>query len=131
MGALNRDGLEPAEARVDAEAMAGLLARLLDDTISGKIAKEVFAAMWAGEGSADEIIEARGLKQMTDTGALEVVIDEIIAANPKQVENYRNAEEKKRGKMIGFFVGQVMKATQGKANPGLVNKLLKEKLDSD
>jgi aspartyl-tRNA(Asn)/glutamyl-tRNA(Gln) amidotransferase subunit B len=86
--------------------------------------------MWNEEGDADTIIGAKGLKQITDSSALEGIIDEIIANNQQQVDNYRNAEIEKRGKMIGFFVGQVMKATQGKANPGQVNQLLKKKLDS-
>jgi len=127
--ALNRDGKEIAESPVSAEMLAGMLKRIADSTISGKIAKEVFEAMWSGEGDADAVIEKKGLKQITDTGAIEAAIDEVIANNAQQVENYRNAEPDKRGKMIGFFVGQVMKATQGKANPGQVNQLLKSKLD--
>ncbi len=110
--------------------LAGLLARIKDNTINSKAAKTVFAAMVAGEGSADAIIEAKGLKQVTDTGAIEAVIDEVLAANAEQVGNYRAAEDDKRGKMIGFFVGQVMKASRGKANPGMVNQILKQKLDS-
>jgi len=104
--------------------MSGLLKRLADNTISGKIAKEVFEAMWNGEGDADAVIEKKGLKQITDTGAIEKVIDEIIARNPKQLEQYRAGKEA----LFGFFVGQVMKATQGKANPAQVNELLKKKL---
>ncbi len=127
--ALNRDGKDIDESPVSAEMLAGMLKRIADNTISGKIAKEVFEAMWNGEGDADAVIEKKGLKQITDTGAIEAVIDEIIANNAQQVENYRNAEPDKRGKMIGFFVGQVMKATQGKANPGQVNQLLKSKLE--
>ncbi len=127
--ALNRDGIEIEHSPVDAGAMAGLLARIGDNTISGKIAKQVFEAMWAGEGSADEVIEARGLKQITDSGAIEALVDEVIAANPAQVENYRNADPAKRPKMIGFFVGQIMKKSQGKANPKQVNELLRSKLD--
>jgi aspartyl-tRNA(Asn)/glutamyl-tRNA(Gln) amidotransferase subunit B len=122
--ALNRDGMDIEDSRIGAEALAGLLERIADDTISGKIAKEVFEAMWAGEGTADEVIEARGLRQITDTGAIEAVVDEIIAANPSQVAEYRAGKDK----LIGFFVGQVMKATGGKANPGQVNQLLKKKL---
>ncbi|MCW8888800.1 MAG: Asp-tRNA(Asn)/Glu-tRNA(Gln) amidotransferase GatCAB subunit B, partial [Gammaproteobacteria bacterium] len=126
--ALNRETIGIDESPVDAENFAGLVKRIADDTISGNTAKKVFEAMWAGEGSADEVIEAKGLKQISDTGALEGIIDEVIANSPQQVENYRNAEPDKRGKMIGFFMGQVMKATQGKANPGQVTKLLNEKL---
>jgi len=123
-GALNKDGLDIAESQVDADALAALINRISDNTISGKIAKEVFAAMWAGEGSADEIIEAKGLKQITDTGAIEAVVDEVIANNPEQVQQFRDGKDK----VLGFFVGQVMKATQGKANPGQVNQLLRDKL---
>ena len=123
-GALNRDNAEVATARVSAEALAGLLARIQDDTISGKIAKEVFEAMWAEGLSADAVIEAKGLKQITDTGAIEAAIDEVMAANPKQLEEYRSGKDR----LFGFFVGQTMKATQGKANPAQLNDLLKRKL---
>ena len=122
--ALNRANLEIAAVPVTADAFAGLLKRILDNTISGKIAKEVFDAMWNGEGSADAVIEQKGLKQITDTGAIEAMIDEIIAANPKQTEEYRAGKDK----LFGFFVGQVMKATGGKANPAQLNELLKRKL---
>jgi len=84
--------------------------------------------MWSGEGDADEIIQSRGLKQITDSGAIEKVVDEVIAANPQQVENYRRADPQKQSKMLGFFVGQVMKASRGKANPQQVNGLLRGKL---
>jgi aspartyl-tRNA(Asn)/glutamyl-tRNA(Gln) amidotransferase subunit B len=123
-GALNRDGIEIDASLVAAADLAGLLDRITDDTISGKIAKEVFEAMWAGEGTADSIIEARGLKQITDTSAIEAVVDAVIAANPSQVAEYQSGKDK----LIGFFVGQVMKETGGKANPGQVNTILKEKL---
>ena len=126
-GALNRDGLDIGESRVDAEALAKLVDRIHDNTISGKIAKDVFEAMWEGEGGADEIIEARGLKQITDTGAIEAIVDSVIANNPSQVEEYRAGKDK----LIGYFVGQVMKETGGKANPGQVNQLLKKKLQDD
>jgi aspartyl-tRNA(Asn)/glutamyl-tRNA(Gln) amidotransferase subunit B len=121
---LNKEGLDIQETRIGAEALAGLLDRIADNTISGKIAKEVFEAMWSGEGSADEIIEARGLKQITDTGAIEGIVDAVIAANPGQVAEYKAGKEK----LIGFFVGQVMEETGGKANPGQVNQILKDKL---
>ncbi len=127
--ALNKEGLEIERSPVDAAALAGLLLRIRDNTISGKIAKQVFEAMWSGQGSADELIEAKGLKQITDSGAIEALVDEVLAANPEQVENYRNADPAKRPKMIGFFVGQVMKKSQGKANPQQVNELLRGKLD--
>jgi aspartyl-tRNA(Asn)/glutamyl-tRNA(Gln) amidotransferase subunit B len=126
--ALNKEGVDIGATPVSAEMLGGLIQRILDSTISGKIAKQVFDAIWDGEGSADEVIEAKGLKQITDSGAIEQIVDEVIAANPQQVENYRSAEEQKRGKMIGFFVGQVMKASKGKANPQQVNELLKQKL---
>jgi len=121
---LNRDNLEIDAAPVGAQALARLLARVIDNTISGKIAKEVFEAMWAGEGGADVIIESRGLKQITDTGAIEKAIDDCMKANPKQLADYRAGKDK----LFGFFVGQVMKATGGKANPAQLNELLKKKL---
>jgi len=121
---LNKEGKEITESPVSAEMLGGMIQRIADNTISGKIAKEVFEAMWNGEGSADEIIDRKGLRQITDTGAIEQIIDDIIAANPGQVEQYRSGKDK----LFGFFVGQVMKATQGKANPGQVNDLLKKKL---
>jgi aspartyl-tRNA(Asn)/glutamyl-tRNA(Gln) amidotransferase subunit B len=126
--ALNRDGLEIDNSPVDAEDLGLLVARIRDNTISGKIAKEVFAAMWAGEGTADAVIEAKGLKQITDTGAIEALVDEVLSANPAQVENYRNADPAKQPKMLGFFVGQIMKKSQGKADPRQVNALLQKKL---
>ena len=104
--------------------LAGMLKRIQDNTISGKIAKEVFEAMWAGEGDADAIIEKKGLKQITDSGALEKVIDEVMAANPAQLADYRSGKDK----LFAFFVGQVMKATKGKGNPQQVNDLLQKKL---
>ena len=124
-GALNKGGQDIVDSPVSAQMLGGMILRISDNTISGKIAKEVFEAMWAGEGDADAVIEARGLKQITDTGAIEPIIDEIIAANPGQVEQYRGGKDK----LFGFFVGQVMKATQGKANPQQVNELLKAKLN--
>ena len=122
--ALNQSGRDIGESKVSAAALAGLLKRIADHTISGKIAKEVFAAMWDGEGDADDIVEQRGLRQITDSAAIEKIIDEVIAANPGQLEQFRGGKDK----LFGFFVGQVMKATQGKANPGQVNQLLKKKL---
>ena len=105
-GALNKAGLEIGQSPVDAPALGGLLRRIADSTISGKIAKNVFEAMWDGEGDADAIIEARGLKQITDSGAIESLIDAVIAASPEQVEQFR----------------------AGKANPAQVNQILREKL---
>jgi aspartyl-tRNA(Asn)/glutamyl-tRNA(Gln) amidotransferase subunit B len=124
LGLLNKQGLTLETSPVSAAALAGLVARIADKTISGKIAKEVFEAMFAGEGSADEIIKAKGLVQITDEGAIAAAIDEIIAKNPGQVAEYRGGKDK----LFGFFVGQAMKATQGKANPEALNRLLKEKL---
>jgi aspartyl-tRNA(Asn)/glutamyl-tRNA(Gln) amidotransferase subunit B len=123
-GALNRNGIDIAQSPIAPPMLAQLVARIADDTISGKIAKEVFEAMWNGEGGADEVIAARGLQQITDSSAIEAVIDAVIAANPEQVEQYRAGKDK----VLGFFVGQVMKQTQGKANPGQVNQILRERL---
>ena len=123
-GALNKAGLDISASPLAAAALLGLLKRIEDDTISGKIAKEVFEAMWAGEGDADTVIEARGLKQITDSGSVEAIIREVMEANPQQLEQYRAGKDK----LFGFFVGQVMKATGGKANPALVNELLKQLL---
>jgi len=123
-GALNKAGLDISASPLSADALLGLLRRIEDETISGKIAKEVFEAMWAGEGEADAVIEARGLKQITDTGSVEAIVREVIAANPQQLEQYRAGKDK----LFGFFVGQVMKATGGKANPALVNELLQKLL---
>ena len=122
--ALHRDGLDIEHSRIAATELAGLVERIADNTISGKIAKEVFEAMWAGEGTADAMIAARGLRQITDTSAIEAVVDEVLAANPAQVEEYRSGKDK----LIGYFVGQVMQQTGGKANPGQVNAILKAKL---
>jgi aspartyl-tRNA(Asn)/glutamyl-tRNA(Gln) amidotransferase subunit B len=125
-GALNKAGLEITAAPITPEMLAQLVTRIADSTISGKIAKQVFEAMWLGEGSADEIIATRGLKQITDSGAIETLIDEVIAANPEQVEQFRAGKEK----VLGFFVGKIMQQSQGKANPGQVNAILREKLKS-
>jgi aspartyl-tRNA(Asn)/glutamyl-tRNA(Gln) amidotransferase subunit B len=123
-GALNRNNLEIEQSPVSAAALAGVLRRIADNTISGKIAKEVFEAVWNGEGEVDAIIEKRGLKQITDGGAIEAIIDQVLAESPEQVAQYRAGKDK----VYGYFVGRIMKATQGKANPEQVNKLLKDKL---
>tara|TARA_R110000772_G_scaffold64210_1_gene143626 strand:- start:16024 stop:17472 length:1449 start_codon:yes stop_codon:yes gene_type:complete len=129
--ALNRDGLSIANSPVSASQLGGLIQRIVDNTISGKIAKQVFEALWNGEGdSADAIIDSKGLKQVSDAGALGAMVDDVLAANPDQVEQFRGADEGKRKKMLGFFVGQIMKASKGQANPGVINKLLNEKLGS-
>jgi aspartyl-tRNA(Asn)/glutamyl-tRNA(Gln) amidotransferase subunit B len=126
--ALNKEGLEIGAAassgRLPAARLAGLVRRIADQTISGKIAKEVFEAMWASGAEADAIIESKGLKQITDSSAIERAIEEVMAKNPGQLADYRSGKDK----LFGFFVGQVMKATGGKANPGQLNELLKKKL---
>jgi len=124
--ALNRDARGIADSPVSGERLGGLLARIGDGTISGKLAKGVFEEMWTGEASADEIIERKGLKQITDSSAIEAMIDEVIAASPTQVAQYRSGKTK----VLGYFVGQVMKASRGKASPAQVNKILKNKLGS-
>jgi aspartyl-tRNA(Asn)/glutamyl-tRNA(Gln) amidotransferase subunit B len=126
-GALNKSSLEIQDSPVSAEMLSGLILRIVDNTISGKIAKEVFDAMWTGEGDADAIIETRGLRQITDSTAIESLIDEVISANPDQVEQFRAGKEK----VLGFFVGQIMKQSKGKANPGQVNQMLLDKLRND
>lgn len=121
---LNKENLEIADSKVSAAQLSNLLKRIIDNTISGRIAKEVFEAMWAGAGEADAIIEERDLKQISDSGALEQAIADVMAANPTQLADYRAGKDK----LFGFFVGQVMKVTGGKANPAQVNELLKQKL---
>jgi len=121
---LNKNNLEITDSRVSSAQLAGLVARIADNTISGKIAKDVFEAMWTSGRDADAIIEEKGLRQITDTGAIERAIDAVMVANPGQLADYRAGKDK----LFGFFVGQVMKATQGKANPAQLNELLKKKL---
>jgi aspartyl-tRNA(Asn)/glutamyl-tRNA(Gln) amidotransferase subunit B len=129
LAALNKVNQSIANSPVSAEQLGGLLVRIADNTISGKIAKTVFEALFKGEGSgADSIIEAKGLKQVTDSGAIEAIVDEVIANNAAQVEQYRASPEDKQAKLIGFFVGQVMKASKGKANPQQTNEILRNKL---
>jgi aspartyl-tRNA(Asn)/glutamyl-tRNA(Gln) amidotransferase subunit B len=122
--ALNRADLQIEDSRIGAAALGLLLKRIADGTVSGKTAKAVFDAMWAGEGSADELIERRGLRQISDAGEIEKLVDEVLAANARQVQDYRAGKEK----AFNSLVGQVMKATRGKANPAQVNELLKRKL---
>jgi aspartyl-tRNA(Asn)/glutamyl-tRNA(Gln) amidotransferase subunit B len=122
--ALNKNQMNIKDSPISAKELSGLVKRITDETISGKIAKDVFKAMWEGQGSADDVIESQGLKQMTDITAIESIIDKVIASNSTQVEQYRSGNKK----LLGFFVGQVMKETQGKANPKQVNQLLNEKL---
>ncbi|MEE8212321.1 MAG: Asp-tRNA(Asn)/Glu-tRNA(Gln) amidotransferase subunit GatB [Acidiferrobacterales bacterium] len=125
-GYLNKDNREIADSAVSSTALAGMIKRIADSTISGKIAKEVLDAMWNGEGDADAVIEKRGLKQITDLSAIEKIVDEVLAANPVQVGQHASGEQK----VFGYFVGQVMKATSGKANPKQVNEILEKKLRS-
>jgi aspartyl-tRNA(Asn)/glutamyl-tRNA(Gln) amidotransferase subunit B len=124
--ALNKASKDINASPVSAVMLAELLKRIEDNTISGKIAKEVFEAMWTGQGGADEIIEKRGLKQITDSSELETIIDEVLASNPQQLAQYRAGKEK----LFGFFVGQAMKASKGKANPAQANEILKRKLQA-
>ena len=123
-GALRHEGMEIAQSRISSSELAELLARVCDGTLSGKMAKEVFDAMWAGEGSADAIIAAKGLKQISDSSEIEKIVDQIIAANAQQVAAYRSG----KAKAFNSLIGQVMKATKGKANPVQVNEILKRKL---
>ena len=122
--ALNKNQMDVQDSTISAKDLSELVKRISDDTISGKIAKDVFKAIWEGNGSVDDIIESQDLKQMTDVGAIEDIIDGIIANNSEQVEQFKAGNTK----LLGYFVGQVMKATQGKANPKQVNKILNDKL---
>ena len=124
LGALNKDEKKLSESPISAKNLGGLIALIKDNTISGKIAKDVFAEMYKSGQDAATIVEEKGLKQVTDTGAIEAIIDEVIAENPDNVAAYKGGKDK----LMGFFVGQVMKKSQGKANPGMVNELLKKKL---
>jgi aspartyl-tRNA(Asn)/glutamyl-tRNA(Gln) amidotransferase subunit B len=130
LGQLNASGATLQEAPIKPEQLGHLIERIKDNTLSSKMAKQVFEALWQGEaqGDVDQIIEARGLKQVSDSGALETLINEVVASNPDQVAQYRAADEGKRKKLIGFFVGQIMKASKGQANPQLVNQLLNKAL---
>ncbi|VAW69727.1 Aspartyl-tRNA(Asn) amidotransferase subunit B @ Glutamyl-tRNA(Gln) amidotransferase subunit B [hydrothermal vent metagenome] len=122
---LNKQDLGINECPVSASQLAGMLKRIEDKTISGKIAKDVFNSMWAGDGDADTVIENKGCKQITDDSAIEAIIDEVMTNSPNQLEQYRSGKDK----LFGYFVGQVMKASQGKANPAQVNDILKRKLN--
>jgi len=127
--ALNKDGLTIDDCKVTPQGLAALITRIDDGTLSSKMAKVVFEGLWSGESNVDHIIESKGLKQVSDSGALEAIVDELIANNPAQVDQYRAANEGKQKKLIGFFVGQAMKATQGQANPQELNKILRAKLE--
>ena len=124
LGALNKEGLDIERCPLPAGHLGGMLRRIQDGTISGKIAKEVFEAMWRGEGDADAVIEAKGLRQITDPEAIGRIVDQVLAQHPQQLEQYRAGKDK----LFGFFVGQVMKATRGRANPQQVNEILRRKL---
>ena len=126
--ALNKDGLTIDDCKVTPQGLAALITRIDDGTLSSKMAKVVFEGLWSGESNVDHIIESKGLKQVSDSGALEAIVDELIANNPAQVDQYRAADEGKQKKLIGFFVGQAMKASKGQANPQMLNQLLQQKL---
>jgi aspartyl-tRNA(Asn)/glutamyl-tRNA(Gln) amidotransferase subunit B len=126
--ALNKDGLTIEDCKVTPQGLAALITRIDDGTLSSKMAKVVFEGLWGGESDVDHIIESKGLKQVSDSGALEAIVDELIANNPAQVHQYRAADEGKQKKLIGFFVGQAMKASKGQANPQMLNQLLQQKL---
>ena len=126
LGALNKQDLDLDASPVSAEQLGGLIDLIADNTISGKIAKDVFADMMETSKDASTIVDEKGLKQVTDTGAIEAIIDEVIAENPDNVEAYRGGKDR----LFGFFVGQTMKKSQGKANPAVVNEILKKKLDN-
>jgi aspartyl-tRNA(Asn)/glutamyl-tRNA(Gln) amidotransferase subunit B len=130
LGQLNRSDLDIGSCPVAAADLGGLIVRIMDNTISGKIAKQVFESMWAEGGSADAIIDQQGLQQMSDSDELEAMVDEVIAANAGQVQQYLSADDGKRKKLLGFFVGQIMKVSKGQANPQMVNQLLRQKLDA-
>jgi aspartyl-tRNA(Asn)/glutamyl-tRNA(Gln) amidotransferase subunit B len=130
MAELNQQSISIHDFPVTVEHLSDLIGRIKDQTLNSKTAKTVFEAVLAKEGGIDDIIEARGLVQVTDTGAIEAIVDQVMAENPEQVENYRQAPSDKQGKMLGFFVGQVMKQSGGKANPQAVNEILRSKLST-
>lgn len=121
---LNRDNLDIAHCPISAAQLGGLLKRIADGTVSNSGAKEVFRTMWTEGGEADAIIEAKGLKQVSDAGAIEKIIDAVLAANADKVAEYRSGKDK----LFGFFVGQAMKQSRGQANPAQLNEILKTKL---
>jgi aspartyl-tRNA(Asn)/glutamyl-tRNA(Gln) amidotransferase subunit B len=125
-GALNKAGIDLAQSPVSPEQLGGLVDLISDGSISGKIAKEVFADMFETGKDAKQVVEEKGLKQVSDEGAIISMIDEVLASNQDKVDEYRSGKDK----LFGFFVGQVMKASKGQANPGMVNQILKQKLDT-
>ena len=128
-GSLNNAGLGFTKSPVSAQQLAGMVERIADNSISGKMAKQVFEAMWLGEGNADEIIESKGLKQVSDSGALEEIVTAVLASNATMVKDFINSDESKRKKKLGGFMGQIMKASKGQANPQQVNQILVQKLN--
>ena len=125
---LNIETINLEKSPVTADQLAGLIIRIADNTISGKMAKQVFEGIWNGEGNADQIIEIRGLKQVSDSGALEAMVDEVLANNQAMVDDYINTDADKRKKKLGGFMGQIMKASKGQANPQQVSQILAQKL---
>ncbi len=121
---LNKANLAMSESPIDAVRFSSLMNRIADNTLSGKTAKQVFAELWTSDKTVDDIIEEKGLKQITDTGAIESIVDEVIANCPDQVQQFKDGNDK----VIGFLVGQVMQKSKGKANPQMANELLKSKL---
>jgi len=127
---LNSEEKTISDSPINPSQLANLIERIKDNTISSKIAKQVFEALWNGEGdSADQVIDQKGLKQVSDSGALESMVDDVIAGSSAQVENYKKADPEKRPKMLGYFVGQIMKASKGQANPKMINDILVKKLN--
>ena len=126
---LNNEDISVSKSPVTAEQFGGLITRIADNSISGKMAKEVFEGIWAGEGNADDIIEKRGLKQVSDSGVLEQIVAEVLASNQAMVDDYINTDDAKRKKKLGGFMGQIMKASKGQANPQQVNQILAAKLN--
>jgi len=122
--ALNKENLNVNDSKISAINLGMLVKRIEDSTISGKTAKEVFEVMWSELKKVDQIIEEKGLQQVTDLNAIEIIVDKVISENPEQLKKYKSG----KNKLFAFFVGQVMKASQGKANPGKVNDLLNKKL---
>jgi aspartyl-tRNA(Asn)/glutamyl-tRNA(Gln) amidotransferase subunit B len=125
---LNAENLSIGQSPVSAEQLASLIVRIADNSISSKMAKQVFEGIWNGEGDADQIIEARGLKQVSDSGALESMVDAVLASNQAMVDDYINTDADKRKKKLGGFMGQIMKASKGQANPQQVSQILAKKL---
>lgn len=128
MGSLNKDNLSITRSPIPPAELAKLMTRIIDGTLSSKLAKEVFAALWAQSGSTDEIINRHNLRQVTDTEVIEPLIDQVLGSHADQVEQFRQADESKKKKLIGFFVGKIMKESKGKANPQQVNSILQKKL---